>query len=143
MSNTFKALIAQEESGKFTTSIVELQHDNLPPGDTLVKVDYSSLNYKDGMALNGNIGRILRSLPMAPGIDFAGTVESSNNGRFQPGDEVLLTGWGVGEKHSGGYSQYARINSEWLVQKPSYHQLMSRQFTTIVNKMSDVDISEI
>ena len=119
MSNTFKALIAKEEAEKFTTTITDLEHSDLPPGDTLVKVNYSSLNYKDGMALNGNIGRILRTLPMAPGIDFAGTIESSDNHKFRSGDEVILTGWGVGERHSGGYSQFARVKSEWLVHKPN------------------------
>ena len=118
MSNTFKALIAKVESDEFTTDITDLQQNDLPTGDTLVKVEYSSLNYKDGMALNGNMGRILRSLPMSPGIDLAGTIESSTNSKFQTGDEVILTGWGVGETHSGGYSQYVRVNSEWLVHKP-------------------------
>ena len=91
MSNTFKALIAKEESEKFITTITDLEHSDLPPGDTLVKVNYSSLNYKDGMALNGNIGRILRTLPMAPGIDFAGTIESGDNSKFRSGDEVTVS----------------------------------------------------
>ena len=118
MSNTFKALRAELESEELTIKITEIELENLPDGDTTVEVHYSSLNYKDGMAIDGNKGKILRSLPMSPGIDAAGIIKSSTDKSYSPGDEVIITGWGFGETHSGGYSQVIRVNSDWLVKKP-------------------------
>lgn len=117
MSEEFSALVAEERDGQTTVSLQSLARERLPQGDVLVRVAYSSLNYKDALALTGK-GKIIRSFPMVPGIDFSGTVESSDSPAFHPGDEVVLTGWGVGERHSGGFAQMARVRSDWLVPLP-------------------------
>ena len=91
--------------------------DALPEGDVLVDVAYSSLNYKDGLAVTGK-GKVVRKFPMVPGIDLAGTVAESDSKSYRVGDKVVLTGWGVGESHWGGYAQKARLNSEWLTRLP-------------------------
>jgi putative YhdH/YhfP family quinone oxidoreductase len=122
---TFNALIvreAEEGNPKSAASAIEQLSDaDLPTYDgdetVVVDVDYSSLNYKDGMALTGQ-GRIIRSYPMVPGIDLAGTVVSSESSRFSPGDGVILTGWAVGERFWGGYSQRQRVKADWLVARP-------------------------
>ncbi len=124
--STFKALVVREaEEGNpksAAASIEELTDDDLPVYDgsemVTVDIDYSSLNYKDGMALTGK-GRIIRSFPMVPGIDFSGTVVSSDSDRFAPGDGVILTGWAVGERYWGGYSQRQRVKADWLVARPA------------------------
>jgi len=90
---------------------------SLPEGEVLVSVAYSSLNYKDALAVT-NSGKIIRRFPMVPGIDFAGTVVESKSSRFRPGDKVVLTGWGVGEEHWGGYAQLVRVKSDWLLALP-------------------------
>ncbi|QRX80841.1 MDR family oxidoreductase [Glaciimonas sp. PAMC28666] len=115
--NRFQALVLREEDKKTNASIEELTMDALPAEDTLVKVDYSTLNYKDALAVTGK-GKIVRTWPMVPGIDFSGTVVESSNPKYQPGTQVVLTGWSVGEKYWGGYSQYQRVNSDWLVPLP-------------------------
>lgn len=117
MENTFKALILTEEDGQVHATLQTLQRDALPEGDVLVRVAYSGLNYKDGLAITGK-NKVVRSYPMVPGIDFSGTVEESQSAAFQPGDRVVLTGWGVGERHWGGMAQLARVKSEWLVKIP-------------------------
>jgi len=114
MADSFKALVLDERDGQVTASIQELARDALPAGDVLVRVAYSGLNYKDGLALAGK-NKVVRFYPMVPGIDFSGTVEESSSPQFKPGDRVALTGWGVGERHWGGYAQYARVQGEWLV----------------------------
>jgi len=114
----FTALVLDEAEGKITSSIKTLEDGALPDGDVTVSVAYSDLNYKDGMVLNG-IGRLVRRYPHIPGIDFVGTVESSESPRFKPGDEVILTGWRVGEVHWGGYATKARVKSDWLVPLPA------------------------
>ena len=121
MPDTFNALVIREtvdgERKGQQAAIEQLTDADLPDGDVVVDIDYSSLNYKDGMALTGK-GRIIRSFPMVPGIDFAGTVVSSESERFVSGDRVILTGWGVGERYWGGYSQRQRVKSSWLVRRP-------------------------
>lgn len=112
--NTFKAFVIRQEGGKTTQAIERLTVDDLPKEDVLVAVDYSSLNYKDGMAVAG-VGKIVRSFPMVPGIDLAGTVLESASPLYHPGDKVVLTGWSVGERFWGGYTQKARVKSDWLV----------------------------
>jgi acrylyl-CoA reductase (NADPH) len=102
----------------------DVPRDALPDGDVTVAVTYSSLNYKDGLAVTGQ-GRIVRSYPMVPGIDLAGTVLASESPDYKPGDEVVLTGWGVGERHWGGYAEMARVKSAWLVPLP--RELTARQ----------------
>jgi acrylyl-CoA reductase (NADPH) len=113
----FTALVVEEEADGRKVEFRELPLSALPEGEVLVKVAYSTLNYKDGLAITGK-GKILRSSPLAPGIDFAGTVVESADPRYRPGDNVVLTGWGVGERHWGGYSQYTRVKGEWLVPLP-------------------------
>ena len=114
----FKALVLDQVAGQVHAEIRQLQASDLPAGDVLVDVAYSSLNYKDGLAVT-NTGKIIRSFPMIPGIDFAGTVLESASERFQSGDQVILTGWGVGEQHWGGYAQQARVKADWLVHTPA------------------------
>jgi acrylyl-CoA reductase (NADPH) len=115
--STFKALLATRENGSFAARFEQISKDALPPGEVLVRVRYSSLNYKDGLAVTGKPG-VIRSFPMIPGIDFAGTVEESASAEFHPGDLVALTGAGAGETAWGGYSEYARWNAEFLVALP-------------------------
>jgi len=93
-----KALLLEEVEGKVSSAIADIDPDRLPEGDVTVNVSHSTLNYKDGMILNG-IGRLVRSYPHVPGVDFAGTVAESSNPAFKPGDPVVLTGWRVGEMH--------------------------------------------
>ena len=113
----FRALVLHEEGGRVVPRIEAVEEASLPPGDVTVRVEYSTLNYKDGMILEGQ-GRLVRRYPHVPGIDFAGTVEHSDSPEFQPGDPVLLTGWRVGEAHWGGYAEKARVKAEWLVRRP-------------------------
>ncbi len=114
----FTALVLDEDDdGKVTAAVKTLDDDSLPEGDVTVAVKYSALNYKDGMIIKG-LGRIVRQYPHVPGIDFAGVVEQSDSPDYEPGDEVILTGWRVGETHWGGYSTRARVKADWLVPLP-------------------------
>lgn len=113
----FRALVLQENQSRVTTSIEELSETQLPDGDVDIAVEYSSLNYKDGMILKG-LGRLVHQYPHVPGVDLAGTVMESRSRLFHPGDRVVLTGWHVGERHWGGYAQKARVKSEWLLPLP-------------------------
>ena len=115
--STFKALLATQDDGRFSASIRELERDALPGGEVLVRVAFSSLNYKDGLAVTGKPG-VIRKFPMVPGIDFAGTVVESRSAAFQPGEEVVVTGCGTSEILWGGYAQYARIDAEFIVPLP-------------------------
>lgn len=115
---TFNALIVEKnDEGKTSASVQQITEERLPEGDVTVAVDYSTLNYKDGLCV-GPGGGLVRTYPHVPGIDFAGTVESSDDPRYSPGDKVVLTGWRVGEVHWGGYAQKARVNADWLVPLP-------------------------
>ena len=114
---TFRALVLHEEGGKVVPRIEAVDEARLPPGEVTVAVEYSTLNYKDGMILQG-IGRLVRNYPHVPGVDFAGTVERSDSPEFKPGDPVILTGWRVGEVHWGGYAEKARVKASWLVRRP-------------------------
>ncbi len=114
----FKALLVEkDDEGKTHAGVRELEEDRLPEGDVTVAVEYSTLNYKDGLCI-GPGGGLVRTYPHVPGIDFAGTVESSDDDRYAPGDKVVLTGWGVGERHWGGYAEKARVKADWLVPLP-------------------------
>src|SRR6056300_221966 len=113
----FKALVVNQEGENFTREIKEVEQSFLKHGNVLVKVEYSSLNYKDGMILK-NGGKLVKDFPHIPGIDFAGTVESSESDKFKKGDRVILTGWRVGEVFFGGYSQYAKVKDDFLVKMP-------------------------
>ena len=114
---TFRALMLHEEAGKIVPRIEAVDENSLPAGEVTVTVEYSTLNYKDAMVLQGQ-GRLVRRYPHVPGIDFAGTVERSNSPAFKPGDPVVLTGWRVGEAHWGGYAEKARVIAAWLVLRP-------------------------
>jgi acrylyl-CoA reductase (NADPH) len=114
---SFRALVLHEEAGKVVPRLESLDETRLPQGDVTVRVEYSTLNYKDGMILQGQ-GRLVRQYPHVPGVDFAGTVEESASPEFKPGDEVILTGWRVGELHWGGYAERARVRADWLVRRP-------------------------
>src|SRR5258708_18105455 len=113
----FRALILENANGAVQAPLKELPLHSLPEGDVLVSVAYSSLNFKDALAVT-NRGKIVRRFPMVPGIDFSGTVAESKSDRFKPGDSVVLTGWGVGEEHWGGFARLARVKSEWLLPLP-------------------------
>ncbi len=114
----FKALLLTEKDGKVSSEITSLDEERLPEGDVIVRVQYSTLNYKDGLILNG-LGRLVRNYPHIPGVDFAGVVEASQHPGFKPGENVVLTGWRVGEAHWGGYAEKARVKGDWLVKLPS------------------------
>jgi acrylyl-CoA reductase (NADPH) len=116
--STFRGLLLTQEDGKFSASFQELQTASLPPGDVLIRVAYSSLNYKDGLAVTGKPG-VVRTWPMVPGVDLAGTVEQSDSPDFQPGDQVVVTGCGTSETFWGGYAQMTRIQSQWVVKLPA------------------------
>ncbi len=116
-TDTFKAIVARKSESGQVVALEQVDEAFLPAADVTVDVAYSTLNYKDGLALKG-LGRILRTFPMVPGIDFAGTVRASTHPDFTPGDEVVLTGWGVGESWSGGYAERARVKGDWLVKRP-------------------------
>jgi acrylyl-CoA reductase (NADPH) len=122
----FNALVVNkdEESGKTSAAVEQISTDQLPEGNVVVNVEYSTVNYKDGLCI-GPGGGLVREYPHVPGIDFAGTIESSDDARYNAGDSVVLTGWRVGEVHWGGYAQKARVNADWLVPLPS--GLSSRQ----------------
>ena len=124
MPDSFKALILNQEGENFNREVKSIDKSFLKHGDVLVKVDYSSLNFKDSLILK-NGARLVKEFPHIPGIDFSGTVEESSNDKFKPGDEIILTGWRVGEIFYGGFSQYAKVNGDFLVKKPK--DLTSKQ----------------
>lgn len=114
---SFRALVLHEEAGKIVPRLEAVDEARLPDGEVTVRVAYSTLNYKDGMILEGQ-GRLVRQYPHVPGIDFAGTVERSDSPEFKSGDEVILTGWRVGEAQWGGYAEKARVKAAQLVRRP-------------------------
>ena len=118
MINKFKALVIDNQNENFTRAVQELDVSALKDGNVLVKVDYSSLNYKDAMILKDG-GRIVRAFPFVPGIDFSGSVVESEDTNFKIGDRVILTGFRVGEAFFGGFSQYAKVNSNFLIKAPA------------------------
>jgi acrylyl-CoA reductase (NADPH) len=114
----FNALVVNKnDEGKTSAAVQHISLDDLPDGDVVVAVDYSTMNYKDGLCI-GPGGGLVRNYPHVPGIDFAGTVETSNDPLYKAGDKVVLTGWRVGEVHWGGYAQKARVKADWLVPLP-------------------------
>ncbi|MDO6677651.1 MDR family oxidoreductase [Shewanella sp. 4_MG-2023] len=113
----FNALVLTQNDKQTQAEVRQLSVADLPEGEVLVDVSYSSLNYKDGLAVTG-LGKIIRQFPMVPGIDFAGVVSESAAPRYKAGDHVILTGWGVGENHWGGMAQKARVKADWLVPMP-------------------------
>ena len=117
MSENFKALVLNQDGENFTREIKSVDKSFLKHGDVTVKVHYSGLNYKDALILK-NGARLVKEFPHIPGIDFSGVVEESKHEKFKQGDEIILTGWRVGEIYFGGYSQYAKVNGDFLVKKP-------------------------
>jgi acrylyl-CoA reductase (NADPH) len=114
----FKAFRIHEENKKIVARFEQLKIDDLSPGDVVVRVTHSDINYKDALAATG-AGKILRKYPLVGGVDFAGVVESSSDPSCSPGDEVLVTGCGLSETHDGGYAEYARVKGEWIIPIPS------------------------
>ena len=113
----FQAVLIERDDRPYRATLVSLDPERLPAGDVTVRVDYSTLNYKDALAITG-LAPVVRQFPMVPGVDFAGTVEQSANSAYRVGDRVLLNGWGVGEHHWGGLAQLARVKGEWLIPLP-------------------------
>lgn len=117
MSTLFNALVLHSVNEKISARVQTIQASDLPEGEVFLKVLYSGINFKDALAVTGS-AKIVQTFPFVPGIDFVAEVVSSEDADFQPGDKVVLTGWGVGEKHWGGYAEYARVKAEWLVKLP-------------------------
>lgn len=113
----FKGILIEKDDAGYRAGLKDIAEAQLPEGDVTVRVSHSTLNYKDGLAITGK-GPVVRRFPMVPGIDLVGTVESSTHAEYQPGDNVLLNGWGVGEGHWGGLAQKARLKGDWLVPLP-------------------------
>jgi acrylyl-CoA reductase (NADPH) len=113
----FNAILVERDPPPYRASLKKLDESQLPPGDVTVRVEFSTLNYKDALAITGK-GPVVRQFPMVPGIDFAGTVEHSDNSSFKSGEKVVLNGWGVGEAHWGGLAQLARVKADWLIPLP-------------------------
>lgn len=114
---TFRALFVEKEEERCVTRVRTITEDDLPPGEVKIRVAYSGVNYKDGLAVRAD-GKIVTAYPFIPGIDLSGTVEQSADGRFRPGDRVLVTGYGLGVSHYGGYSEVARVPGDWIVPLP-------------------------
>ena len=115
---TFKAIVIEKAESGQKIDLADFDEGNLMDGDVTVAVEWSTLNYKDGLAITGK-APVVRRFPMIPGIDFAGTVETSSHPDWKPGDKVILNGWGCGETHLGGYGEKARVKGNWLVRLPS------------------------
>jgi acrylyl-CoA reductase (NADPH) len=124
----FKAVLIERDERPYRATFTSLEEGRLPAGDVTVRVDYSTLNYKDALAITGK-APVVRQFPMVPGIDFAGSVHESENDSFRVGDPVLLNGWGVGEHHWGGLAQLARVTGDWLIPLPA--QFTARQSMAI------------
>ena len=114
---TFKALLATKTGDKISAGVVDMHEQDLMPGDVTVRVDYSTVNYKDALAITGRAD-VIRQFPLIPGIDFAGTVEASSYPGIAVGDRVVANGWGLSQTHHGGFAQKARVNGDWLVKIP-------------------------
>ncbi|QUM90965.1 oxidoreductase [Moritella sp. 36] len=114
----FKGILIEKNNDQYTASVQSIDESKLPEGDVSIDVAYSTLNFKDGLAITGK-GPVVRSFPMVPGIDLVGTVTQSDSDKFQAGDQVLLNGFGVGEKHWGGLAEKARLKSDWLIKLPA------------------------
>ena len=114
---TYRAIVVEKQGEEFAVRLQELSEGDLPAGEVTIRVEWSSINYKDGLALTPN-GRVIRSYPMVPGVDLAGTVTESADGRFAKGDAVMVTGYDVGVAHPGGFAEMARIPADWVMKVP-------------------------
>jgi len=117
MGKFFRSIVVEEKNGKYEIAVKDRDIDTLPPGDLLIKVYFSSINYKDALSCSGNKG-VTKSYPHTPGIDAAGVVEESNSEDFKKGDEVIVIGFDLGMNTSGGFAEYIRVPKEWVVKKP-------------------------
>ena len=117
----FKAIVVEKADKGQTVSLTEFDEANLMDGDVTVRIGWSTINYKDGLAITGK-APVVRRFPMIPGIDFAGEVEASSHPDWKPGDKVILNGWGIGETHLGAYAEKARVKGQWLVRLPAEHE---------------------
>jgi acrylyl-CoA reductase (NADPH) len=124
----FNAILIERDERPYRATLMALEEGRLPPGDVTVRIDYSTLNYKDALAITGK-APVVRQFPMVPGIDFAGTVDESDHPSYRAGDRVVLNGWGVGEMHWGGLAQRARVKGDWLIPLPA--AFTPRQSTAI------------
>jgi acrylyl-CoA reductase (NADPH) len=115
---TFKAVVVEKTDAGQTVRLTDFDDRDLMGGDVTVAIEYSTLNYKDGLAVTGK-SPVVRRFPMIAGIDFAGTVEQSSHPSWKPGDKVLVNGWGLGETHLGAYAERARVKGDWLVRLPA------------------------
>ena len=113
----FKGILIEKDDDGYRAAVQQIDDSVLPEGDVMINVEYSTLNYKDALAITGK-APVIRKFPMIPGIDLVGTIESSDTAKFKIGDKVLLNGFVVGELHCGGLAQHARLNSEWLIPLP-------------------------
>ena len=114
---TFKAIVIERSDSGTKAALTDFDEANLMDGDVTVRVEYSCVNYKDGLAITGK-SPVVRRFPMIAGVDFAGTVEASSHLAWKPGDKVILNGWGCGETHLGAYAEKARVKGDWLVPLP-------------------------
>lgn len=124
---TFKAMVIEKTEGGTKAALADFDEANLMDGDVAVRVEYSTVNYKDGLAITGK-APVVRRFPMIPGVDLVGTVEASSNPEFKPGDAVILNGWGLGETHLGAYAEKVRVKGDWLIPLPqgmTPHQAMA------------------
>ncbi|MGO4392291.1 MDR family oxidoreductase [Variovorax sp. M-6] len=124
----FKAIVIDKDANGYSAAVKDVDDSTLPAGEVTVRVEYSTINFKDGLAITGR-SPVVRKFPLHAGIDFAGVVEASDDPRYKPGDRVVLNGWGVGETHSGGLAQRARVRADWLVPLPE--KLTTRQAMAI------------
>ncbi|WBL36523.1 alcohol dehydrogenase catalytic domain-containing protein [Tepidiforma flava] len=113
----YRALVVDKQGDAFSVAVRDLSEADLPPGDVTIRVHWSSINYKDGLALSPG-GRVIRSYPMVPGVDLAGVVLESKDIRFAPGQEVIVTGYDVGVSHPGGFAELARVPGDWVMPLP-------------------------
>lgn len=118
MPDSFRAFVVDKQDGQFSMGVCERSMADLPAGDVTIRVAYSTVNYKDGLACTAD-GRIIRDYPMVPGVDCAGTVTESRDARFAPGDAVLVTGFDQGVTHPGGFAEYTRVPADWVVKLPA------------------------
>src|SRR5271166_6695279 len=116
--SSFKAVVIDKTDAGQTVALTDFDESNLMDGDVTVRVEYSTVNYKDGLAITGK-APVVRRFPMIAGVDFAGIVESSSHPQWKAGDQVILNGWGLGETHLGAYAEKARIKGDWLVRLPA------------------------
>lgn len=124
----FEGILIEKDGDHISAELKTIDESQLPEGDVSIDVAYSTINYKDALAITGK-GAVVRQFPLVPGIDLVGTVTDSDSPKFEPGDQVILNGWGVGEKHWGGLAQKARLNSDWLIKLPA--NLTARQAMAI------------